>query len=132
MSIPHPGYLDDCAPTLALRPGEQRRFDFQCAGPGIFNETESSWGPPDAWDDVRIKIADPNVRTCGLCGCIFSLTFTTSTAYGELVAGPGPRCGASRWYWGRIQRPRNPAYPEAWSIMLGDGLPPMKMIATYK
>ena len=39
--IPHPGYLNDCVPSLALRVGEQRRVDFECAD--NLNENQFWW-----------------------------------------------------------------------------------------
>jgi len=103
VTIPHPGYLDDCAPQLALHPGEQRRFDFECGGVGMLNEWQRWWNEAIDPSEVRIKIKDPDVMICGLCGCMFSLTFETTEAYGQLVSGPGRECGKFRRYSGTIQ-----------------------------
>jgi hypothetical protein len=116
VTIPHPGYLDGCVPTLALHPGEQRRIDFQC--PGLREETQSWWGPSREWDDVQIKLTQEHTLTCGLCGCGFTLAFATSAVYGQLISQPGSECGKSRQYCVRIQRLRKPEHPDPWTLSL--------------
>jgi hypothetical protein len=109
VTIPHPGYLDDCVPRMALRPGEQRRFDFECGGEGLLGEDQFWWtNAINGIDpsDVQLKTMNPDIMTCGLCGCLFSLKFETSDVYGQLVSMPGRECGKFRRYCGTIQRSR--------------------------
>ena len=96
MIVPHPGYLDECAPGLKLRPGEQRRVDFECGGVGLYNEDQSWWRQSNELADVRIEFAREDEITCGLCGCGFGLTFTTPAVHGQLISQPGRGCGKFR------------------------------------
>ena len=91
---------------MALRPGEQRQFGFECGGVGVVGEDQSWWSQKINPFEARIEIHNPDIVTCGLCGCGFSLTFETSDVYGQLVSMPGRACGKFRWYRGTIQRSR--------------------------
>ena len=116
--IPHPGYLDECAPRVALRPGQQRRVDFECGGVGLLNENQFWWRDCNELADIRIKVAREDVMICGLCGCGFGLTFTTPVVHGQLTSMPGRECGKFRRYHVRIQRPRQADSPDPWSVSL--------------
>jgi hypothetical protein len=102
VTLPHPGYLNDCVPSTALRPGEQRLIDFECEG--LLNETQFWWKENDALADVDIRLADEETLTIGLCGAIFKIRFSTPIAVGEITSTPGRDCGRFRHYACRIQR----------------------------
>jgi hypothetical protein len=114
--IPHPGYLDDCVPKLALRAGQQRRIDFEYEG--ARNENQFWWSDElKHFDDVNIKYDSEQVRN-GLCGAVFELAFSTPIVFGELISQPGRGCGKFRRYCVRIQKPRKSGTPDPWSVSL--------------
>lgn len=121
--IPHPGYLNECVPQVALRAGEQRRVDFECEG-GL-NETERWWKESDQLQDASIKVRNEDI-TAGMCGAVFRLSFATPATFGEILAQPGKGCGKFRRYCVRVQRPRKPGVQDDWTVSLaippcGDG-----------
>jgi len=104
VTLPHPGYLSECVPAIALGPGERRVVEFECEG--MFNETQFWWRDNDALADVDVRLADEETLTMGLCGAVFAISFSTPVLAGDVVSTPGTGCGRFRRYTYRIERRR--------------------------